>query len=320
MASTQAGRQATERHRLAQLALRAATLQDLLKLWPAFNPFNIDQSWPALRAALMLLVRSRRATSAGLAAAYYAEFAAAEGIPNPGAPSPQGDIGDDRLQVSLDVTGPSAFKRSVKSGNDPEAAKAQTLVSLSGSVSRLVLDGGRDTITTTTTRSRQALGWARVTDGDPCYFCAMLASRGPVYNSERSATRTEDAGAFHDHCGCTAEPVFSRDAEWPGKAREYADLWARTTKGLSGRDAVNAFRAAIEGRSTRAGTGQRASGQRGSDRREGRGPEQIRAELSALETNLARLEDRQAAGEDVSRPIEFHRQRIAALRRELSNS
>lgn len=30
-------------------------------------------------------------------------------------------------------------------------------------------------------------GWRRITDGDPCAFCAMLASRGPAYRTEASA-------------------------------------------------------------------------------------------------------------------------------------
>jgi hypothetical protein len=50
----------------------------------------------------------------------------------------------------------------------------------------------------------------------------MLASRGPVY-SERSV----DFHA-HDHCSCTAEPIYGQGHLPPGSER-YARLWDQVT-------------------------------------------------------------------------------------------
>src|SRR5699024_3124565 len=56
-------------------------------------------------------------------------------------------------------------------------------------------------------------GWARVPSGaETCSFCLMLASRGAVYESERSAGG--DGHKFHGDCDCT--PVLARsDADLP---------------------------------------------------------------------------------------------------------
>jgi hypothetical protein len=104
-------------------------------------------------------------------------------------------------------------------GRPPEQAKETALTRTSGSISRHVLNGGRETILRSVAEDREALGWGRVTDGDPCAFCAMLAGRGPVYQ--------EDTVGFeaHDECGCGAEPVYYRDAPWPGRSREFHDMY-----------------------------------------------------------------------------------------------
>ena len=71
----------------------------------------------------------------------------------------------------------------------------------------------------------------------------MLATRGPVYRGEESA-----GFEAHDGCGCSAMIVYDRLAWTPedGPEREFYDLWFDTTKGLSGKDALNTFRRAYE--------------------------------------------------------------------------
>jgi hypothetical protein len=60
---------------------------------------------------------------------------------------------------------------------------------------------------------------------------------GPVYGEE-----TVDFPA-HDHCGCTPEPVYRDDAQWPAGSREYRDLWdeAKAAEG----DTVTNFRSLV---------------------------------------------------------------------------
>lgn len=101
-------------------------------------------------------------------------------------------------------------------------------------------------------------GWARVLVGAySCSFCAMLASRGPVYTSRAAATGRGGSplDLFHTpylnkngkrvggNCDCIAALV-PRHKSWEGERAYLAleDLWQRTTEGFSNDDARNAFR------------------------------------------------------------------------------
>src|SRR5690606_30297364 len=55
-------------------------------------------------------------------------------------------------------------------------------------------------------------GWARVPRGRGCAFCRMLAGRGAVYTSAKAARGMR---AYHDHCKCSAVPV------WRGQSLPY---------------------------------------------------------------------------------------------------
>lgn len=119
---------------------------------------------------------------------------------------------------------------------DARAIKAQVVGSLASRVNLEVLTAGREVVQQSSRR------WRRVTDGNPCGFCAMLASRGPVYTSEASASRIGGRGKaidptaprkrggqakgirargkgrlgdrFHSLCGCTVEPFDGDPSEW----------------------------------------------------------------------------------------------------------
>lgn len=244
MATTEAGRVLTERHRLQQLGLRAATIRDLIRLYPMWR-LNDPGSFDRLVDAIYTLAQLRVRDASALAARYYEMFRDAEigGLPLTigkaaaiAEPPTRGQI-----EASVSVTCKQTVYRALNAGLTQEAAMQQGLVQLSGSVGRHVLNGGRDTIIETVRRDPRAVGWARVTDGDPCYFCAMLASRGPVYKQDTVGFQA------HDHCSCATQPVY-RDDDWPGRAREYSRLWDASTSGTGGPDAIRAFRKAIEGR------------------------------------------------------------------------
>lgn len=115
--------------------------------------------------------------------------------------------------------------------------------------------------------ARYRVGWARVATGrETCGFCMMLVSRGPVYLSaqsaglnasdtkadqllERSDTASLDAlmTRWHPGCDCRVVPVYDAE-DWVGRAayQRAEALWRKVTKGYSGRDALNAFRRAVE--------------------------------------------------------------------------
>src|SRR5690606_32983036 len=81
-----------------------------------------------------------------------------------------------------------------------------------GSVQRLVQQPGRDTIALNVSRDPAKPGWARVPRGRGCAFCRMLAGRGAVYTSAEAARGMR---AYHDHCKCSAVPV------WRGQSLPY---------------------------------------------------------------------------------------------------
>ena len=111
----------------------------------------------------------------------------------------------------------------------------QARTSIEGPIVRQALAPARDTVATIGVDQRQQfVGWARVLVGAySCPFCAMLASRGPVYNR-----RDVDKGrggspltVYHAPpnggvCDCVAVPVFDGQP-WEGqRAHEELDaLW-----------------------------------------------------------------------------------------------
>lgn len=87
----------------------------------------------------------------------------------------------------------------------------------------------------------QGLGWARTSVGTTtCSFCLMLISRGPVYRSRKTAGAMKQ---FHNKCDCVVVPVFDVNS-FPGRDEWLAaeKLWADSTAGKSGKDALAAFR------------------------------------------------------------------------------
>jgi hypothetical protein len=201
-----------EQHRQAQLEVRSRALRDFLLLWPLWT--GDESSFASLVQAAKPLVTVYRSASSAVASSYYTAARAMDGISSPFVPRLAPAAPDSQLAGSMYATGQAAARSALAAGQSPAQARQTALTRVSGALTRHVLDGGRATILSSVQADEKALGWARVTDGDPCYFCLTLASRGAVYKSEQSA----DFEA-HDHCGCAAMAVFRRDTAIPGLDR-----------------------------------------------------------------------------------------------------
>lgn len=235
--------------RAAQLAVRAALLRDAARLWPLLKKDQLQQTFPGwLRAMQLLIANYHRQSAQAAGAAYRAARAQALRSPSPAslirlAPPP------DPLWMSkaLGFAGPGMLSKDTAR---PGTALSTTL----GTASRIVLDGGRTTIEQTTKADPAAVGWFLHTDGDPCWWCAMIASRGTVFKehslSQSNARFTGPGTAkTHNHCGCVLSPVFSSRQHLP-EVNDAADhLWSASTGGLSGQQARDAFRKAWANRS-----------------------------------------------------------------------
>ncbi|MEU5950335.1 hypothetical protein ABZ793_32995 [Micromonospora sp. NPDC047465] len=250
MARTIAGAQLTVAHRQAQLALRADVLADLTRLWTLFDAGDLEATFTRFAAAAEILIRQRHGDSAGLAAAYFERFRSAEGVDGTAAAQLVDPPPPVLVRETLRLVGVNGVTTAAQAGLSPAQASRRGLVRVAGAATRLVLGGGRNTLAASVRRDREAEGWQRVTDGSPCAFCAMVASRGPAYTSQRTA-RFE----AHDHCGCSAEPYYrgsrtlatnARLAEaWEVAQRQAADT-GELSRGTSN-DALNAFRRHLAG-------------------------------------------------------------------------
>lgn len=242
MAATVEARRLTESHRLAQARLGAQTVGALRQIWQLLDPEDLDATFDRWLGAVLPVVASQRAGSARLAANYMTTFKSLE--LGPGASDVPvvlaEDVPEDALTTSMLVTGPVAAKSSIARGVPVERAMETALVTSGKAAMRHVLGGGRSTTLDSISADRQATGWARATSGQPCHFCAMIASRGPVYRSDRMADFES-----HDGCNCTAEPVYRDDSDWPAGSRQWQDLWQQA-KSAEG-DTSQVFRSLVEG-------------------------------------------------------------------------
>lgn len=149
----------------------------------------------------------------------------------------------EQVSESLRITGPVAFKQHMtESGGDVEQSVQVMADRMAGAAQRQALGGERRTVEATVENSAEIVGWRRVSDGDPCAFCAMLVSRGAVYKDAASAGDARAGGIpYHDRDGCTAVPLYEHEEE-PAEVAALYQQWLDATVGKSGDDAVRTWR------------------------------------------------------------------------------
>lgn len=164
---------------------------DLTTFWGSLNLAKPEAARNALLEFVPLLVAQYGDVAATVAADWYDELRASAGVRG-------------RFAAVMAATAPEdAIAGSVRYGaghlftDNPSA----TLAFLEGSVSRMALQAGRDTIVGSTRADPQADGWYRISGGG-CDFCDFLAGRGAVYREA-----TVDFAA-HDRCRCGVAPSW----------------------------------------------------------------------------------------------------------------
>lgn len=246
MAATDAGARLTEAHRLAQARIGAQTVRALRAVFALLDPSDIDGTFERWLQGVLPVVRSQHNLSARLAGAYLTTFRTLELGPDvePFVPVLAADITEDAVTTSMLVTGPVSLRTNLAKAVPLVRALSIAEANSARSGMRHAMNGGRDTIQGSIVADREAQGWARTTSSKACSFCALLASRGPVYSKD-----TVDFHA-HDGCSCGSEPVYRRDADWPSGSRRYEQLYrdAKAAAIAEGIDVSVAFRRAVEGR------------------------------------------------------------------------
>lgn len=238
MARTAEGAALTQQHRSEQLAVRASMLQDLQALWRTVNPVDLARTIGPFAEAAAVTVRSRHQESAQLGRRYFRDFRIADGIGQ--AEQLPDEVSAPPVRIAEGLLRGAALKGIIearRSGFSPGAAAREGFVRTSGQATSLTLNGGRNTVRAGVSSDREALGWIRITSGQPCHFCAIVASRAEtdLYSTAKTADFMP-----HDHCVCTIEPMYP-DSELPEANRRFREMWDQT------RD-VKAFRRLIEGR------------------------------------------------------------------------
>ena len=203
MARTPEGEALTRVHRQRQLAVKAAVVRDVTRLWRGVDPTNLAGTIGPFAEASAVVVRARHRDSVSVASRYFRNFRQVEDIsgllpaPRPVQPPP--------LPVAAEVSRGASLAGIInarKRGFSPQAAARNGLVKVAGAASGLTMAGGRETLIGFLAEDDQALGWQRVTAADPCAFCAMIASRGAVFSASSADFES------HDHCSCTPEPFY----------------------------------------------------------------------------------------------------------------
>lgn len=235
MATTTQGRRLTGLHGAVQLRLGLDTVRNLDQLWRLLSDRVLSEDeW--VEAVLVVLGRAH-GMSAALARRYYQAYRVAEtGVAVLFDGFPQVTFRSNLARAAL-------FQQLATLRRLRDLGVEDAVLKVGRQVQREMVEevfhGGRRQVIDTVRDDPVALGWYRVTDGDPCAFCALLASRGAVYKTQQSAS----FGA-HPSCGCSAEPAFTLDKFRDDRSREWNDLYRTATRGH--RDKLNAFRRAYE--------------------------------------------------------------------------
>lgn len=191
----------TAGYRQQTLALRAQTLSDFARLWPRLSTQSLDSSFPALLAAVRLLIERDSGLAIASAGDYIRAAKLVQGAPG-AAVVVAGEIAAaGQIDASLHTTTVTAVRRSFLAGLVASAALDNAFVMASGAVTRLVLNAGRQTVMRSVAADPHGKAWERVTSGRNCNFCNLLA--GKISKGKSSV----DFPA-HDHCDCSAEPRY----------------------------------------------------------------------------------------------------------------
>jgi hypothetical protein len=250
--ATPQGDTLTRLHDQKQEQIAAVLAGAMVKLWPIISKDPSDRNVQRWLAQVLSAIRAQRFKSASLAQSYFGAYRLLE--LGSGAerffPSIAGAINEEQVITSMMVTGPVKLRKDLDKAiaNVEDMQNIQTLNQ--GAAIRHTLNGARDTIDNGLQNDKLVRGFVRITDSDPCFFCAMLASRGPVYSDdsfEESDPRFQGPGnhKVHDSCACMVRAVYKGGEPFPGRAKEFDALWKEASRVNRG-DTLGEFRRMYE--------------------------------------------------------------------------
>lgn len=230
--------------------IHVRVVRDLERVWRAVNTLPVPVMRDELVKAVPAIIDRYGSMSASVAAAWY-EVLVQERAFVPNLFEQRAFEGSTRWALD------PLFHPGDYSYSDPVEA---SFSHLEAAAARHVLGYGRKVISESVERT-PGVFYARVpTSDEPCSWCIMLASRGPVYGSRRTAgTRESDGKKYHDKCSCRPVPMRGSwsGGIWSGDEvsgydhqRLYDDLWKPHTVDEEGnkrdsRETLNAVRRSL---------------------------------------------------------------------------
>lgn len=199
---------------------------------------GMDKTSSRYATAVAALVEEFASASTSLAADYYANARLDAGITAPYRPPVTESPATNEIHASV-VTATRI---------DPK--QAQPLVETNAGL--LVASAGKGLLIDAIMGDDKAKKWARVTSPGACAFCRMLATRGAVYKSDKSASfiAHPTAGGKGGLCRCTIEAVFHPESYEPtAMTRADQKLYSDATEHVKPGEQLNAFRRALYAKS-----------------------------------------------------------------------
>lgn len=232
--------------RAIQAALAVGLARDVNAAWPALDRKRLDATWPQWIQLMVTLVNRYRAMSALAATIYYQDV--------------RETVVGQRLSESLLKLAPDADPQQLErafgfSGpgvlSSDKYQDSSALSITQGTAQRFAADAGRGATLDAVKADRKALGYYRETDARPCPFCALLASRGPVYKHDsfaESNARFSGPGEIkvHNDCGCFPTPLFDRSQPLPAVSTTADRIYRDQISHLPNYQRLGAFRKAWE--------------------------------------------------------------------------
>ena len=209
LANDPRARALTQAHKALQVAIGGTYSSQALALWALLDFDHLGATSERWMLETFALVQEGYAVSADQAAQYLSEYRlAAAGIRD--APIVKPGMGTSHVADAL-YNIVDDMQSLIEVGYPIDAVSEIGLARMEGYVQRAVLNGGRNASQASAyaaSRPGRPVGWLRVSDGEPCAFCAMLVGRGPVYKVDTVRFRA------HGYCGCTAEEFYGEWKDW----------------------------------------------------------------------------------------------------------
>ena len=238
-------------HYATQAGLSAGLFAALRKLWPTLSPTELQQTFPHFLRGVTALVARFQEASISLSADHYEAMRDAAGVPGRFSPPIIDPWAEEQIQAYIAKASEELLNGLLVDEIYLADITAEIQAEVDAASQLLVMNAGRNELIAAIEADREAKGWARVTKPGACAFCLMLATRGAVYKSEKTASfrahvPKNGRGGF---CQCTVQPLFGTYFEAAAHIREAKALWNSSTDGVPTEDKLNEFRRALEGRS-----------------------------------------------------------------------